>query len=157
VLGKYHPHGDSPVYDTLVRLRPRTSRWRYPLGRRAKATSVRSTTDPGSCHEIYRGAPRADSRRENACATSTRTRFDFVPNYDGKNQEPLVLPARFPNLLVKRLRRGSRSGMATNIPAAQTCVRPSTRWIAYIDDPDIDVEGADEARSRAPDFPRPEA
>src|SRR5207302_2707166 len=75
---------------------------------------------------------------------------DFVPNYDGKNQEPLVLPARFPNLLVNGS-AGIAVGMATNIPP-HNLREAASAVIAYVDDPSIDVEGL-MRHIKGPDFP----
>src|SRR5207248_5216303 len=75
---------------------------------------------------------------------------DFVPNYDGKNQEPLVLPSRFPNLLVNGS-SGIAVGMATNIPP-HNLRETIDAVIAYVNDPDIEVEGLMK-HIKGPDFP----
>ena len=112
VMGNYHPHGDQAIYDTLVRLGAGL-RDALPAGRRRRATSARSTTTRrprcGTPRRAWRGSPRR------CCATSTRTPSTSRPNYDESRQEPLVLPARFPNLLVNGS-SGIAVGMATNIP-----------------------------------------
>ena len=112
VMGKYHPHGDSAIYDTLVRMAQDFS-MRYPLvDGQGNFGSIDG--DPRGGHALHRGAPRARSRRR-CCATSTRTRSTSCPTTTAASQEPLVLPARFPNLLVNGS-SGIAVGMATNIP-----------------------------------------
>ena len=147
VLGKYHPHGDSPVYDTLVRLAQDFS-MRYPLvDGQGNFGSI--DDDPRGGDALHGGAPRADRAGEMLRDLDQDT-VDFVPNYDGKNQEPLVLPARFPNLLVNGS-AGIAVGMATNIPP-HNLRETVDAVIAYIDDPDIDVEGLMK-HVKGPDFP----
>ncbi len=111
VMGTYHPHGDSAIYDTLVRLAQSWS-LRYPL--------VQGQGNFGSP-----GNDPAAAMRYTECRMATlamemvrdidEDTVDFKPNYDGRTQEPLVLPARFPNLLVNGS-AGIAVGMATNIP-----------------------------------------
>src|SRR2546430_415190 len=96
VMGKYHPHGDSAIYDTLVRLAQDFS-MRNPL--------VDGQGNFGSIDDDPAAAMRYTEARLSRIATEMlrdldRDTVDFVPNYDGSQQEPLVLPARFPNLLV---------------------------------------------------------
>ena len=112
VMGNYHPHGDSAIYDALVRLAQDFS-MRYPLvDGQGNFGSI--DDDPRGGHAVHGGAPHAPGARR-CCATSTWTRSTSCPNYDGNKQEPLVLPARFPNLLVNGS-SGIAVGMATNIP-----------------------------------------
>ncbi len=146
VLGKYHPHGDSPVYDTLVRLAQDFS-MRYPLV--DGQGNFGSIDDDPAAAMRYTEARLAPIAREMLRDLDQDT-VEFVPNYDGKNQEPLVLPARFPNLLVNGS-AGIAVGMATNIPP-HNLRETIDAVIAYIDDPAIDVEGLMK-HMKGPDFP----
>ena len=128
VMGKYHPHGDSAIYDTLVRMaqdfsmRARSST--------ARATSARSTTTPPPpCGTRRRGWRRSRAR---CCATSTPTPSTSSPTTTAE-QRADVLPARFPNLLVNGS-SGIAVGMATNIPP-HNLRETIAATIAYIDDP----------------------
>ena len=146
VLGKYHPHGDAPAYDTLVRLAQDFS-MRYPL--------VDGQGNFGSIDDDPPAAMRYTEARLSRIASEMlrdldQDTVDFVPNYDGKNQEPLVLPSRFPNLLVNGS-SGIAVGMATNIPP-HNLRETIDAVIAYIDDPSIDVEGL-MRHIKGPDFP----
>jgi DNA gyrase subunit A len=146
VLGKYHPHGDAPVYDTLVRLAQEFS-MRYPL--------VDGQGNFGSIDDDPPAAMRyTEARLAHLASEMLRDldedTVDFVPNYDGKNQEPLVLPARFPNLLVNGS-AGIAVGMATNIPPHN--LRETIKAvIAHIEDPSIGTEGLMK-HIKGPDFP----
>src|SRR5919206_503031 len=96
VMGKYHPHGDSPIYDTLVRLAQDFS-MRYPL--------VDGHGNFGNVDGYSAAAMRYTEARLDRLATEMlrdidAETVDFVPTYDGTRQEPVVLPARFPNLLI---------------------------------------------------------
>ena len=112
VLGKYHPHGDTATYEALVRMAQDFS-MRYPL--------IDGQGNFGSVDGDYAGGhtatPSAGSQRIAAemLADIDKETVDFVPNYDGKEQEPSVLPTRLPNLLVNGS-SGIAVGMATNIP-----------------------------------------
>jgi DNA gyrase subunit A len=146
VMGKYHPHGDSAIYDTLVRMAQDFS-MRHPL--------VDGQGNFGSVDDDPAAAMRYTEARLARIATEMlrdidADTVDFGPNYDGQNQEPLVLPARFPNLLVNGA-TGIAVGMATNIPphALREAVAAT---IAYIDDPEISVEGLMQ-HMPGPDFP----
>jgi len=146
VMGKYHPHGDSAIYDTLVRLAQDFS-MRYPL--------VDGHGNFGNIDGYSAAAMRYTEARLDRLATEMlrdidAETVDFVPTYDGAKQEPVVLPARFPNLLVNG-GSGIAVGMATNIPPhnLREVVRAT---IAYIDDPSIDVDGL-MRHIKGPDFP----
>jgi DNA gyrase subunit A len=146
VMGNYHPHGDSAIYDTLVRMAQDFS-MRYEL--------VDGQGNFGSVDDDPAAAMRYTEARLARIATEMlrdldMDTVDFVPNYDGSRQEPLVLPARFPNLLVNGS-SGIAVGMATNIPP-HNLREVITATIAYIDDPEIDVEGL-MAHVKGPDFP----
>jgi DNA gyrase subunit A len=146
VLGKYHPHGDAPVYDTLVRLAQDFS-MRYPLV--DGQGNFGSIDDDPPAAMRYTEARLASIAREMLRDLDSDT-VDFVPNYDGKNEEPVVLPARFPNLLVNGS-SGIAVGMATNIPPHN--LRETIKAvIAYIDDPATDIEGLMK-HIKGPDFP----
>ena len=111
VIGKYHPHGDSAVYETMVRMAQDFS-YRYPL--------VDGHGNFGSVDGDSAAAMRYTEARLSKIATEllrdiNKDTIDFGPNYDGNEKEPLVLPARFPNLLVNGA-AGIAVGMATNIP-----------------------------------------
>ncbi|MGO9972346.1 MAG: DNA gyrase subunit A [Solirubrobacteraceae bacterium] len=146
VMGKYHPHGDAPIYDTLVRL-AQDFTMRYPLV--DGQGNFGSIDDDPAAAMRYTEARLARLSSEMLRDLDADT-VDFVPNYDGKNQEPLVLPARFPNLLVNGA-AGIAVGMATNIPPHN--LRETVKAvIAYMDDPAIDVEGL-MRHIKGPDFP----
>ncbi|HVD41175.1 MAG TPA: DNA gyrase subunit A [Solirubrobacterales bacterium] len=146
VMGKYHPHGDSAIYDTLVRMAQDFS-LRYML--------VDGQGNFGSIDDDPAAAMRYTEARLGRLATEllrdidTDT-VDFGPNYDEKASEPLVLPARFPNLLVNGT-SGIAVGMATNIPP-HNLREVAAAVTAYIDDPGIDLEGLMQ-HVKGPDFP----
>jgi DNA gyrase subunit A len=111
VMGNYHPHGDTAIYDTVVRLAQSWS-LRYPL--------IDGNGNFGSPGNDPAAAMRYTEARMAALAMEMmrdidEDTVDFVPNYDGRSEEPVVLPARFPNLLVNGS-AGIAVGMATNIP-----------------------------------------
>src|SRR5512136_238071 len=111
VIGKYHPHGESAVYDTIVRLVQDFS-IRYPLiDGQGNFGSVDGDNAAAMRYTEVRMARIADEM----LADIEKETVDFGPNYDGSLQEPLVLPTRFPNLLVNGS-SGIAVGMATNIP-----------------------------------------
>ena len=146
VMGKYHPHGDSAIYDTLVRMAQDFS-LRYPL--------VDGQGNFGSIDEDPAAAMRYTEARMARLATEMlrdidADTVDFGPNYDESNQEPLVLPSRFPNLLVNGT-SGIAVGMATNIPP-HNLREVSAAVMAYIDDPEIDLDGLMK-HIKGPDFP----
>ena len=146
VMGKYHPHGDQAIYDTLVRLAQSFS-MRYTL--------VDGHGNFGNVDGWPAAAMRYTEARLDHLATEIlrdidQDTVDFVPTYDGNTREPLVLPARFPNLLVNGS-SGIAVGMATNIPP-HNLREVISATIAYIDDPSIDVEGL-MRYVKGPDFP----
>src|SRR3954465_1667390 len=146
VMGNYHPHGDSAIYDTLVRLAQDFS-MRYPL--------VDGQGNFGSIDDDPAAAMRYTEARLTRLATEMlrdidMDTVDFVPNYDGRKQEPLVLPARFPNLLVNGS-SGIAVGMATNIPPHN--LREITdAVVAFIENPAVTVEELMK-HVKGPDFP----
>jgi DNA gyrase subunit A len=146
VMGTYHPHGDSAIYDTLVRLAQDFAQ-RYPLvDGQGNFGSVDS--DPPAAMR-YTEARLARMAQELLRDIGEDT-VDFGPNYDGSQREPLILPARFPNLLVNGS-AGIAVGMATNIPP-HNLGEAIDAVVAYIDDPAIDVPGLMQ-HLRGPDFP----
>jgi len=146
VMGKYHPHGDSAIYDTLVRLAQDFS-MRNPLV--DGQGNFGSVDDDPAAAMRYTEARLAPLAREMLRDLDEDT-VDFQPNYDGRKQEPLVLPSRFPNLLVNGA-SGIAVGMATNIPP-HNLRETVDAVIAYIDDPDIDTAGLMQ-HIKGPDFP----
>src|SRR4051794_13122257 len=146
VMGNYHPHGDSAIYDTLVRMAQVFS-MREPL--------VDGQGNFGSVDDDPAAAMRYTEARLSRIATEMlrdldMDTVDFGPNYDGSRNEPLVLPARFPNLLVNGS-SGIAVGMATNIPP-HNLRETIDAVIAYIEDPEIDVPGLMK-HIKGPDFP----
>ena len=146
VMGNYHPHGDSAIYDTLVRLAQDFS-MRNPLV--DGQGNFGSVDDDPAAAMRYTEARLAPLAREMLRDLDEDT-VDFQPNYDGRKQEPLVLPSRFPNLLVNGA-SGIAVGMATNIPP-HNLRETVDAVIAYIDDPDIDTAGLMQ-HIKGPDFP----
>ncbi len=146
VMGEYHPHGDSAIYDALVRLAQPFS-MRYPL--------VDGHGNFGNIDGYSAAAMRYTEARMSRLATEMlrdidQDTVDFVPTYDGGTQEPLVLPARFPNLLVNGS-SGIAVGMATNIPP-HNLKEVVAATIAFIDDPTLDVDALMK-HVKGPDFP----
>jgi DNA gyrase subunit A len=150
VMGQYHPHGDTAIYDTLVRLGQPWS-LRYPL--------VHSQGNFGSPGDDRQAAMRYTECRLAPLAMEMvrdidRDTVDFSPNYDGRQQEPSVLPARFPNLLVNGS-GGIAVGMATNIPPHNLReVASGVMW--HLDHPEAsheDLLAALLERIKGPDFP----
>jgi len=146
VMGKYHPHGDASIYDTLVRMAQDFSMRHMLVDGQGNFGSV--DDDPAAAMR-YTEARLARIATEMLRDIDADT-VDFGPNYDGKNQEPLVLPSRFPNLLVNGS-AGIAVGMATNIPP-HNLRETAAATIAYIDNPEIDVDGLLQ-HLRGPDFP----
>src|SRR5919199_493369 len=146
VIGKYHPHGDAAVYDALVRLAQDFS-MRHPL--------VDGQGNFGSVDDDPAAAMRYTEARMTRLAMEMlrdidMDTVDFVPNYDGSKQEPVVLPSRFPNLLVNGS-SGIAVGMATNIPP-HNLREVTDAVVAFIEDPSITVEGLMQY-IKGPDFP----
>ena len=146
VMGQFHPHGDAAIYDTLVRL-GQDFAMRYPL--------IDPQGNFGSIDNDPPAAMRYSEARLARLATEMLRDIDadtveFGPNYDESRQEPLVLPSRFPNLLVNGS-SGIAVGMATNIPP-HNLGEAIDAAVAYIDDPDVDVKGLMK-HVKGPDFP----
>ena len=139
VMGNYHPHGDSAIYDALVRL-GQDFAMRYPL--------IDPQGNFGSIDNDSPAAMRYTEARLSRLATEMLRDIDadtveFGPNYDESRQEPLVLPSRFPNLLVNGS-SGIAVGMATNIPP-HNLREAIDAVVAYIDDTSDRRERPDEA------------
>jgi DNA gyrase subunit A len=150
VMGQYHPHGDSAIYDALVRL---VQPWslRYPL--------ALGQGNFGSAGNDYAAAPRYTETKMAPIAMELvrdidKETVDFQDNYDGQTQEPVVLPSRFPNLLVNGS-VGIAVGMATNIPPHNLReVAEAVQW--YLQNYELEGEELLEGlmqRVKGPDFP----
>src|SRR5690554_1869921 len=150
VMGNYHPHGDGAVYDTLVRM---VQDWslRYPLAD-GQGNFGSPGNDPAAAHR-YTEARMAPLALEMMRDIDEDT-VDYQDNYDGRTQEPTVLPSRFPNLLVNGA-AGIAVGMATNIPPHNLReVAEGVQW--RLDHPQASREELVEAlveRIKGPDFP----
>ncbi len=146
VMGKYHPHGDSSIYDAMVRMAQDFS-MRYPL--------VDGHGNFGSIDGDGAAASRYTEARMSPFSLQMlrdidKDTVDFVPNFDGEEKEPVVLPSRIPNLLVNGS-NGIAVGMATNIPPhnLNECI---DGCVCMIDDPDCTVEDLMK-HIKGPDFP----
>lgn len=150
VMGQYHPHGDTAIYDALVRL---IQDWtmRYPLA--LGQGNFGSPGNDGAAAPRYTETKMAPLAMEMVRDIDEET-VDFQDNYDGKNQEPTILPARFPNLLVNGS-SGIAVGMATNIPPHNLReVADGVQW--YLANPTASREQLLEElllRIKGPDFP----
>lgn len=147
VIGKYHPHGDMAVYDAMVRMAQDFS-YRYPL--------VDGHGNFGSMDGDGAAAMRYTEARMSKIAMEMmkdiqKDTVDFEDNYDGEEKEPVVLPARFPNLLVNGS-VGIAVGMATNIPP-HNLGETIDATLAIMDDPDITITDLMENYIPGPDFP----
>jgi len=150
VMGQFHPHGDSSVYDALVRLvQPWSLRYPLALGQ----GNFGSPGNDGAAAHRYTETKMAPLAMEMVRDIEEET-VDFQPNYDGRTQEPFVLPSRFPNLLVNGS-VGIAVGMATNIPPHNLReVGEAALW--HLANPDASQEELVEAliqRIKGPDFP----
>jgi DNA gyrase subunit A len=146
VMGSFHPHGDQAIYDTLVRLAQDFAQ-RYPLiDGQGNFGSIDNDPPAAQRYTESRLAPLATEMLRDIDADTV----DFGPNYDDSQMEPLVLPARYPNLLVNGS-AGIAVGMATNIPP-HNLRETIDATVAYIDNPDIDTAGLMQ-HIKGPDFP----
>src|ERR1700749_26644 len=146
VMGKYHPHGDSAIYDTLARMAQDFS-MRYPL---VDGNGTFGNIDGGGAAAMRYTEARLERLATEMLRDIDAETVDFAPTYDGSRQEPVVLPARFPNLLVNG-GSGIAVGMATNIPP-HNLREVIDATIAYIDDPEIEVDALMQ-HIKGPDFP----
>ncbi|WP_241843064.1 DNA gyrase subunit A [Agromyces albus] len=150
VMGQYHPHGDTAIYDALVRLvQPWSMRYPLALGQ----GNFGSPGNDGAAAPRYTETKMAPLALEMVRDIEKDT-VDFQDNYDGHTQEPAILPARFPNLLVNGS-VGIAVGMATNIPPHNLReVASGAQW--YLENPEATREELQEAliqRIKGPDFP----
>ena len=146
VMGKYHPHGDSAIYESMVRMAQDFS-YRYPL--------VDGHGNFGSIDGDSPAAMRYTEARMSKAAMELlkdldKNTVDFADNYDGSEQEPTVLPCKFPNLLVNGA-SGIAVGMATNIPP-HNLGEVIDAILAIMKNPDITIEGI-MGYIKGPDFP----
>src|SRR5436190_19797114 len=146
VMGNHHPHGDSAIYDTLVRMAQPFS-LRYPLvDGQGNFGSI--DDDPPAAMRYTEG--RLARLAEEMLRELDSDTVDFGPNYDGRKREPLVLPARFPNLLVNGS-AGIAVGMATNMPP-HNLAEAVNAIVTLIDKPDANVDDLMK-HVKGPDFP----
>ena len=146
VLGKYHPHGDSSVYDTMVRMAQHWS-LRYPL---VDGQGNFGSVDGDSPAAMRYTEARLKKAAEELLSDLDKDTVDFSANFDDSLSEPTVLPTRIPNLLVNGS-SGIAVGMATNM-APHNLSEVIDGTIAYINNKDIDIDGLMEF-IKAPDFP----
>ncbi|MEO8739949.1 MAG: DNA gyrase subunit A [Casimicrobiaceae bacterium] len=146
VMGKYHPHGDMSIYDALVRMAQEFS-LRYPL---IDGQGNFGSVDGDNPAAMRYTECRLQKIANELLADIDKETVDFVPNYDGKEREPSVLPSRLPNLLVNGS-SGIAVGMATNIPP-HNLTEIITGCLKVLDMPDIGIDELMEIIP-APDFP----
>src|SRR5437588_8681374 len=146
IMGKYHPHGDTAIYDTIVRM-AQDFNMRYPsIDGQGNFGSIDGDSPAAMRYTEIRMARLA----EEILADIEKETVDFTPNYDDTLKEPAVLPSRIPNLLVNGA-AGIAVGMATNIPP-HNLGEVTDALIAMIDDPAIDVDRLSR-HVKGPDFP----
>ena len=146
VIGKYHPHGDSAVYEAMVRMA-------QPFSMRAMLIDGQGnfgSVDGDSAAAMRYTEVRMSKIAHEMLADLDKETVDFVPNYDESESEPSVLPTKVPNLLVNGA-AGIAVGMATNIPP-HNLGEVVDACIAFVDDPEIDIDGL-MAHLPGPDFP----
>ncbi len=146
VIGKYHPHGDTAVYDAIVRMAQDFS-LRYPL---VDGQGNFGSVDGDNAAAMRYTEIRMARITHELLADIDRDTVDFGPNYDGSEKEPLILPAKFPNLLVNGS-SGIAVGMATNIPP-HNLGEVVDACLALLANPEVDIEDLI-AIMPAPDFP----
>ena len=146
VIGKYHPHGDTAAYDTIVRMAQSFS-LRYPL---VDGQGNFGSLDGDGAAAMRYTEIRMKKLSHDLLADLDKETVDFVDNYDGTLQMPEVLPSRVPNLLVNGS-SGIAVGMATNIPP-HNMTEIVNACLALIDNPDLDIDGLMEYVT-GPDFP----
>ena len=146
VMGKYHPHGDQAIYDALVRMTQDFS-LRNPL---IDGQGNFGSVDGDSAAAMRYTESRLTKLSEEILSDIEKNTVDFIPNYDGSLNEPVVLPSKFPNLLVNGA-AGIAVGMATRIPP-HNLTEVVNGTIAVIEDPEIDIFGLLK-HIPGPDFP----
>ena len=146
VIGKYHPHGETAVYDAIVRMAQPFSMRELLIDGQGNFGSVDGDSPAAMRYTEIRMARIAHE----LLADLDKETVDFAANYDGSEREPVVLPTRVPNLLVNGS-AGIAVGMATNVPP-HNAREVLDACIAYLDDPDIGIDGLME-HLPGPDFP----
>lgn len=146
VLGKYHPHGDSSVYDAMVRL-AQDFNIRYPL---VEGQGNFGSIDGDGAAAMRYTEAKMSKLSAHLIGEIDKDTVDFYPNFDGTLMQPSVLPSRFPNLLVNGS-SGIAVGMATNIPP-HNLGEVIDAVVALIENPDLDIHGLME-HIKGPDFP----
>ena len=146
VMGKFHPHGDSAIYDALVRLAQDFST-RYPL---AQGQGNFGSIDGDQAAAMRYTEVRMSKIAKEMLRDIGKDTVDFIPNFDGEEMEPSVLPSRFPNLLVNGS-NGIAVGMATNM-APHNLGEAIDACIAYMKNPEIDIDDLIKIIP-GPDFP----
>jgi DNA gyrase subunit A len=146
VMGKYHPHGDTAIYDTIVRMAQDFS-MRYPL---VDGQGNFGSIDGDAAAAMRYTEVRMAKLAHEMLADIDKDTVEFGPNYDGQQKEPLVLPCRFPNLLVNGS-AGIAVGMATNIPP-HNLSEVIDAIVAQVEDPEITIDGL-LRHVKGPDFP----
>ena len=146
VMGKYHPHGDSAIYDALVRLAQDFST-RYPL---AQGQGNFGSIDGDDAAAMRYTEVKMSKIAKEMLRDINKDTVDFMPNFDEEEMEPIVLPSRFPNLLVNGS-NGIAVGMATNM-APHNLGESIDACIAYMKDPEISIEELNKILP-GPDFP----
>ncbi len=145
-MGKYHPHGDSAIYDTLVRMAQDFS-YRYPL---VDGQGNFGSIDGDSAAAMRYTEARMSAITESLLSDIEKNTCDFMPNFDGQLEEPTVLPTEFPNLLVNGS-SGIAVGMATNIPP-HNMGEVIDATVTMIDNPDATIKDLMK-HIQGPDFP----
>lgn len=146
VIGKYHPHGDAAAYETIVRMAQDFS-MRYPL---VDGQGNFGSVDGDGAAAMRYTEVRLKKISDEMLADLTEDTVDFQPNYDGSEQEPTVLPTRFPELLINGS-SGIAVGMATNIPP-HNLVETVNACLMVLDNPDCTIDEIIKVLP-APDFP----
>lgn len=146
VMGRFHPHGDTAIYDAVVRL-AQDFNTRYPL---ADGQGNYGSIDGDGAAAMRYTEVRMSKLALEMLRDINKNTVDFQPNFDEEEEEPVVLPSRFPNLLVNGS-SGIAVGMATNM-APHNLREVTDACIAYLDDEDIDVKGLMK-HVKGPDFP----
>lgn len=146
VLGKYHPHGDAAVYDTMVRM-TQDFAMRYPL---VQGQGNFGSVDGDNAAAMRYTEARLNKISEEMLQDIDKKTVDFTPNFDGSLKEPTLIPAKVPNLLVNGS-SGIAVGMATNIPP-HNLNEVCDGAISLIDNPEITIPELSE-KIKAPDFP----
>lgn len=146
VMGKYHPHGDAAIYDTIVKM-AQTFSYRYPL---VEGQGNFGSIDGDAAAAMRYTEVRLSSLSEEMLQDLDKETVSFTPNFDESLREPTVLPAKIPNLLINGS-SGIAVGMATNMPP-HNCREICATVCQYIDNPNIPIEELMKTVS-GPDFP----